>query len=412
MGDEEAPAVNESERQLRALLRNSSDMITVVAPDATVLYQTGAARAVIGREPEELEGANLTEWVESEDHPLLLELCQTVESASGELRLQHADGSVRICEVRATGLVDESAWWGAVLNIQDISEKRKLELELRLAQKLESVGQLAAGIAHEINTPVQFISSSVHFVKDSLRDVFGLLEQIESQLREAADRGAVEPQLLDRIADAHYEADLDYLLERVPEALTRSLDGLARVAEIVSAMRTFARPPTATMEPVDINEAISNTLVVAANEYKHVAEVGCDLGQVPFVHGNAGDLNQVLLNLIVNASHAIADTIGDSGQLGRIEIRTGADQGDLTIAISDTGGGIPAEIEERVFDPFFTTKDVGRGTGQGLAISRTIIERHSGELTFETEPGHGTTFTIRLPLKAAAADDQPLADAA
>src|SRR5207302_249153 len=161
----------------------------------------------------------------------------TIGSASGELRLQHSDGSVRICEVRATGLVDESAWWGAVLNIQDISEKRKLELELRLAQKLESVGQLAAGIAHEINTPVQ---------------------------------------------------------------------------------------------------SISNTLVVAANEYKHVAEVGCDLGQLPFVHGNAGDLNQVLLNLIVNASHAIADTIGDSGEPGRIEIRTRADHGDVTIAVSDT----------------------------------------------------------------------------
>jgi PAS domain S-box-containing protein len=404
--------MSESERQLRALLRNSSDMITVVAPDATIMHQTGAVRVVIGHEPEDLEAGNLADWVDPEDVPALLELCQTIESASGELRLRHADGSVRICEVRATGLVDESAWWGAVLHIHDISDKRKLELELRLAQKLESVGQLAAGIAHEINTPVQFISSSVHFVRDSFGDVITLLQEIEAQLQAAAERGAIEPELLARIADAREEADLDYLLERVPEALTRSLDGLARVAAIVSAMRTFACPPSTVMEPVNINEAIDNTLVVAANEYKHVAEVSCDFGQLPLIQANAGDLNQVLLNLIVNASHAIADTVGDSGQLGTIRITTRADQDHLLVTIADTGGGIPGEIAERVFDPFFTTKDVGRGTGQGLAISRTIVDRHHGELTFETEPGTGTTFTIRLPLGAAAADDHPLADAA
>jgi PAS domain S-box-containing protein len=404
--------VSEAERQLRALLNNSSDMITVVAPDATIMHQTGAVRSVIGHEPEELEGTNLGDWVDPEDLPQLLELCQTVESASGELRLRHADGSARICELRATGLVDESAWWGAVLHIHDISDKRKLELELRLAQKLESVGQLAAGIAHEINTPVQFISSSVHFVKDSFGDVIALLQEIDTQLQGAAERGAIEPELLARIAGAREAADLDYLLERVPDALTRSLDGLTRVAAIVSAMRTFARPPTTVMEPVDINEAISNTLVVAANEYKHVAEVSCDLGELPFVQANAGDLNQVLLNLIVNASHAIAEAVGDSGRLGKIHVTTRAEQHALSIAIADTGGGIRAEIAERVFDPFFTTKDVGRGTGQGLAISRTIIDRHHGELTFETEPGQGTTFTIRLPLSATEHESTPLADAA
>jgi two-component system NtrC family sensor kinase len=387
-------------------------MITVVAPDASVLYQTGAVRAVLGHEPEELEGRNLADWVDPDDIQLLLELCQTVESAGGELRLRHADGGVRVCEVRAAGLVDESAWWGAVLSIQDISEKKMLELELRLAQKLESVGQLAAGIAHEINTPVQFISSSVNFVKDSFSDVTGLLEAIEAQLSDAAERGAIEPELLTRIAEAREAADLEYLLERVPQALARSLDGLERVATIVAAMRTFARPPTTIMEPVDINEAIKNTLVVAANEYRHVAQVTCDFGEIPLAQGNAGDLNQVLLNVIVNASHAVAEVVGDSGKLGSVHLRTFAESNHIAITIADTGGGIPADIAERVFDPFFTTKDVGRGTGQGLAISRTIIDRHRGHLSFESTPGNGTTFAIHLPLAATKSEGHTLADAA
>jgi PAS domain S-box-containing protein len=389
--------VGDSERQLRALLRNSSDMITVVAADASVMYQTGAVRSVLGREPDQLEGRNLADWVDPEDVALLLELCQTVESAAAELRLRHVDGSERVCEVRATGLFDEAAWWGAVLNIHDISERKRLELELRLAQKLESVGQLAAGIAHEINTPVQFISSSVQFVKNSFRDVSELLEAIDGQLRDAAQRGAMEPELLTRVAEAREAADLEYLLERVPQALARSLDGLDRVATIVAAMRTFARAPTTLIEPVDLNEAIKNTLVVAANEYRHVADVTCDFGDIPLVNGNAGGLNQVMLNLIVNASHAIADVVGDSGKHGTIHIRTSAEPNEIAITIADSGGGIAAQIAQRVFDPFFTTKEVGRGSGQGLAISRTIIDGHRGELTFESDPGNGTTFTIRLP---------------
>ncbi|MGZ6616346.1 MAG: sensor histidine kinase, partial [Solirubrobacteraceae bacterium] len=179
-------------------------------------------------------------------------------------------------------------------------------------------------------------------------------------------------------------ADVEYLLERIPAALTRSLDGLSRVAELVGAMRTFAHPPTTSLAPVDINEAIKTTLIVAANEYKHVAEVTCEFGEIPLVQGNAGDLNQVLLNLIVNASHAIAQVVGDSGQRGSIQISTVAQHDAVTITVTDTGGGIPAEIAERVFDPFFTTKEVGHGTGQGLAISRTIVDRHGGQIAFQT----------------------------
>jgi PAS domain S-box-containing protein len=391
--------LRESEQRLDALLHNCSDMITVVAVDATVLYQADSVRSVLGRTPCELVGADLSQWVQPEDVPQLLSLCRTAETAEAELNFRHADGSVRACEVRATSLLDHPAWHGVVLNIRDVSGRKRLEIELRLAQKLESVGQLAAGIAHEINTPIQYVSSSMDFLDGAFADMAELNEAYAA-LCEAAARAGVDPDALTRITEAEDAADLEYLRERVPAALERSRDGLKRVAKIVGAMRVFGHPSTNGTAPVDVNAAIENTLIVAASEYKYVADVTTDLGDIPAVLSNGGDINQVLINLIVNSCHAIADIVGDSGERGRIDIRTSLDGDAAVITIADTGGGIPAAIADRVFDPFFTTKEVGKGTGQGLAIARTIIDRDGGELTFETRPDEGTTFTIRLPLTA------------
>jgi hypothetical protein len=201
------------------------------------------------------------------------------------------------------------------------------------------------------------------------------LNEAYSALCEAAARAGVDPDALARVAEAEEAADLEYLRERVPAAVERSRDGLKCVAKIVGAMRVFGHPSTNGKAPVDVNAAIENTLVVAASEYKYIADVTTDLGDVPPVLSNGGDINQVLINLIVNSCHAIADLVDDSGERGRIDIRTSVDGDAAIITIADTGGGIPASIAERVFDPFFTTKDVGKGTGQGLAIARTIIDR-------------------------------------
>ncbi len=395
--EREQRVLRESEQRLDALLRKSSDMITVVAVDGTVLCQAGSVRSVLGHAPGELLGAKLTDWVDSAEIHVLLELCETSDAAGAELRLRHADGGLRACEVRATCLVDHPAWAGVVLNIRDVSVRKRLEVELRLAQKLESVGQLASGIAHEINTPVQFVSGSVAFLAGAWADVEALLGAYES-LRDAFARAEIDPELLERVRAAEETADLEYLRERVPLALERSRDGLARVAKIVAAMRVFGHPPTSGTGPVDLNAAIETTLVVSANEYKYVADIATDLGELPPALCNAGDINQVLINLIVNASHAISDVVAHTEQRGRIEIRSRVDGDTAVVTIADTGGGIPEEIAVRVFDPFFTTKEVGRGTGQGLAIARTIIDRDGGELTFDSHPGQGTTFTIRLPL--------------
>jgi signal transduction histidine kinase len=261
--------------------------------------------------------------------------------------------------------------------------RRALELELRRAQKLESVGQLAAGVAHEINTPIQFVGDNLRF----LHDAFGeLLEAVRPA------HGAQTP--------AEAGMDVEFLAEEVPLAVAQALEGVERVATIVRAMKAFGHPTEAGQRANDLNEALRNTITVARNELKYAAEVQTDLADLPPVVCNLGDLNQVFLNLLVNAAHAIAEVVAE-GERGRITVRTRPDGPDVVIVVEDTGGGIPEAVRERVFDPFFTTKEVGRGTGQGLALARTIIEQHRGSIEFETEVGRGTTFTIRLPVAGA-----------
>jgi two-component system, NtrC family, sensor kinase len=208
-------------------------------------------------------------------------------------------------------------------------------------------------------------------------------------------------------AQAEAAADLDYLLENMPAALDRALDGLNRVAVIVRSMKDFAHPDHTAMADADLNRGIESTLVIANNEYKYVADVETSLGELPPVRCHAGEINQVVLNIVVNAAHAIGDQVRGTGKKGRITIATFRDGDDAVVRITDSGGGIPESVRDRIFDPFFTTKEIGKGTGQGLSMARSIVvEKHDGRLDFETEAGVGTTFTMRLPIagKALALD--------
>ena len=194
-------------------------------------------------------------------------------------------------------------------------------------------------------------------------------------------------------------ADVVLAEAEIPKAIAQTLDGVGRVATIVRAMKEFAHPDSGEKAVADLNKALTSTLTVARNELKYVADVETDLGDIPSVSCHLGDLNQVFLNLLVNAAHAIGDTVKESGGKGRIGVRTTCEGDNVCVAISDTGGGIPEHVRSKIFDPFFTTKGVGRGTGQGLAIARSIVvDKHGGSLTFETEVGEGTTFFIRLPV--------------
>jgi signal transduction histidine kinase len=280
----------------------------------------------------------------------------------------------------------------------DVTDQRRLENELAQAQKLESVGRLAAGVAHEINTPVQFVSDSVHFVREAMDDLSGIVDKYR-ELRSATENGTGVAAAAKAAEEAEDDADLDYILENAPVALDRARDGLGRVAAIVRSMKEFAHPDRKEMAHVDINQAISSTLVIATNEYKYVAEIETGFNELPPVNCYAGEINQVVLNLIVNAAHAIADVVKGTADKGKIRVATRVIGEQIEIAISDTGRGIPVDVRSRIFDPFFTTKEVGKGTGQGLAIARTVVvDKHGGTLHFETEVGQGTTFYIRLPI--------------
>jgi signal transduction histidine kinase len=284
----------------------------------------------------------------------------------------------------------------------DVTDQRRLENELAQAQKLESVGRLAAGVAHEINTPVQFVSDSVSFVREAMDDLSQIVDRYR-ELRTATEQGADIAAAAKAAEEAEDDADLDYILENAPVALDRARDGLGRVAAIVRSMKEFAHPDRKEMAQVDINQAIKSTLVIATNEYKYVAEVETAFGDLPQVNCYAGEINQVVLNLIVNAAHAIGDVVKGTQHKGRIRVSTRVLDDQVEIAIADTGKGIPVEVRSRIFDPFFTTKEVGKGTGQGLAIARSVVvEKHGGALYFETELGQGTTFYIRLPISGPA----------
>jgi signal transduction histidine kinase len=282
----------------------------------------------------------------------------------------------------------------------DITEMRRLGREQAAAQKLESVGRLAAGVAHEINTPVQFVSDNVQFVRSSMTDLSSVIGAYR-QLQLAVNSGEDIVTAARLAADAEKKADLDYILENVPLAVESSIDGLGRIATIVRSMKEFAHPDQAQKIFADLNHAIRSTLVIAHNEYKYVADIDTQFGELPLVQCHLGEINQVILNLLVNASHAIADAIKDGPGRGKLTVSTRLDGDAVEIAIADTGSGIPEAIRDRVFDPFFTTKEVGKGTGQGLALAHSaIVVKHGGTLRFETECGKGTTFFIRLPVNA------------
>lgn len=293
---------------------------------------------------------------------------------------------------------------GFALIGSDVTERQMLEVQLHAAQKLESVGTLAAGIAHEINTPMQFVGDNVRFVAGAMKPLSGLLALVPD-LRAAALDSGQRDELAERLDELLADVDVEFVRDELPLALSETLDGIERVTTIVRAMKDFSHPGSAGVALADVNHAVLTTLSVARNEYKYMADVETDLGELPQVECWMADLNQVFLNLLVNGTHAIREKLGDgSGERGLLRVTTARVGEHVELRFSDSGTGIPEHARSHVFDQFFTTKEIGRGTGLGLSICRAVVvEKHGGTLDFETELGVGTTFIIRVPITQEAA---------
>lgn len=315
-----------------------------------------------------------------------------------EFRIVRPKGEVRTMEGHSFPIRSDD---GSVVRIggivRDVTEMRQQEQALRLAQKLEAIGQLAAGIAHEINTPSQYVSDNLAFLEEAMGELTPVLSAI-SQAMKASGGDDTATGLRALVG----KVDFEFLQEEIPLAISQSREGIDQIKHIVLAMKDFSHPGD-TLDAADLNQLIKSTVTVARNEWKYVADLKLDLDEeLPFVSCIASALNQVVLNLVVNAAHAIGDANSGSDKgLITIQTRKGS-QSDVIIQVTDDGPGIPEHIVGRIFDPFFTTKEVGKGTGQGLAIAYSVItDRHGGALSVESQVGHGTCFTIRLPIAAA-----------
>lgn len=320
---------------------------------------------------------------------LVYKIAHSVQRFVHELRESHE--ALRVANSQAVK---------ANTKLQDsINERDLLQGQLLEAQKLESIGQLAAGIAHEINTPTQFVGDNVRFLQAEFKGVLKLLDHCARQLdTDATPQGWEERS--QKIVQALEEMDYEFLRDEIPQALDQSIDGIDRIAKIVNAMKEFSHPGSSVMDPADINSAIKSTTVVCSNRWKYAAEIKFDLDEdVGLVPCMLGEFNQVILNLVVNAADAIESMNNGTGEKGLIQISTQRHGDSVSICVEDNGGGMPESVRTKIFDPFYTTKEVGKGTGQGLAISwDVIVNKHSGSIVCETDDGVGTKFIIQLPL--------------
>ena len=394
-----------AEKELRltqSSLEDASDAIFWMDAQSRIVYVNEAACRSLDRSREELLSLSIPDInpvVPQEAWRKVWDQLKTRGSMTFETRHQTKQGRVFPVEVTANYLEFDGQEYSFAF-VRDITERRALESQLRHAQKLEGIGQLAAGIAHEINTPTQFVTDNLTFLRDSWKSTHELLEQYRGAIRDAGE--TLPAGVAAALQQAEKSCDLDFIASEVPRAIEQSLDGAHRVAKIVRAMKEFSHPDSADKTATDLNKAIESTITVARNEWKYVSEIIKEFDEtLPAVVCYPGDINQVVLNLIVNAAHAIKEKVKDE-EKGTITVSTRMAGESVEIAVRDTGNGIPETIRSRVFDPFFTTKEVGKGTGQGLALAYTVVvKKHGGKIWFETEVGQGTTFYITLPVKLA-----------
>lgn len=404
--------LDEQATEQRRVLDSLSAFVIGVDGEGRVVEWNQVAQELFGVETTEAIGATFEDlaehWLEGRASASIRECLETRERARcANVIVPEREGRNAECTISFTvNPTDHRSRRGYSLIGADVTERQRLETQLHHAQRLEAVGTLAAGIAHEINTPMQYVGDNLRFVSEQVGPITDLLRALPEAIAEVREAGCEAPKVVD-VEKTVSEMDVDFVAEELPMALGETLEGVERVVRIVRAMKDFSHPGDEGRKAADINRAIETTLDVARNEYKYVADVETEFGDIPLVPSWIADLNQVFLNLVVNAAHAIEDAIEGTTDRGTIRIATapvevdndaGEPESFVEIRISDSGCGIPEDAREKIFDQFFTTKEVGKGTGQGLAIAWAVVcDKHGGQLSFESEVGEGTTFIIRLP---------------
>jgi PAS domain S-box-containing protein len=390
---------------LAAIVEASDAAIVSASLDGRILSWNPAAERMYGYSQEEVKGLNFSLIWPPELVQDFMDILKKLSDGAGVQQREGPrltkDGKQILVSATYSPLSDASGTIVSAFAItRDVTALKFLERQLAQAQKLESIGHLAAGIAHEINTPIQYVSDNIRFLRDSFTRLEELYQSYDRLL--ASVQGGSSPAQPLRDIEAIAKATrAGYLRAEIPKSIADSLDGVERVAEIVRAIKEFSHPGPLEKTALDLNHAIESTVLVSRNEWKYIADLNLDLDpDLPLVRCVPGEFNQVILNLIVNAAHAIAEVVATApGTKGTIGVSTRRDGEWAEIRISDTGTGIPEEARPSIFNPFFTTKAVGKGTGQGLAMAHAVIaQKHGGTITFETELGAGTTFHVRLPI--------------
>jgi len=385
---------------LASVIEQTGDSVIITEPNGVILYVNPAVVQTSGYSKSELLGQKTSVLKSNQNDPAIFrEMWRTITQGKvwlGRIKSKNKDNTpieedVTISPVRN----EEGVITNYVAIMRDVTQIDFLQKQLLKARKMETIGLLAAGIAHEINTPMQYVQNNISFLDCSFEDIATLIRDYQKILETSGVR-------LTKEAGKHLaDINLEFLLGEIPESISETYSGIDRVVEIVSALKEFSHPGSHDKIATDINHVLESTIAVSRNEWKYVAEMETDFDpNLPLVFCLPSQLSQAILNLIVNSAHAIEETgasVPDTP--GRISISTRHDAEWVEIRVSDTGGGIPEEIRERIFDPFFTTKDVGKGTGQGLSIAHgVIVNKHGGDIDFITDLGKGTTFILRLPI--------------
>jgi PAS domain S-box-containing protein len=396
--------LDHSNQDLTMVLENMANVLIATDKNFGIRIANRSTSNVLGYEPEEIMGTSIDKlfhypWLIDAVNKNHFDNSNTVEKE--ELFYNPESGETLSILMSCSLIQGDSSPEGIVCICSDITKRKKLEQDLLQSQKLESIGTLAAGIAHELNTPIQYVRDNTVFLTDEFPGVVSYINKCNETLGKISENNSEFTKIKD-LLNLKNKLDLDYLVEQIPLALNQTKEGAEAVAKIVKSMKEFSHPGTDVKQAINLNAAIQSTTTVSKNEWKYLATLDFDLdSSLPPLLCYPGELNQVMLNLIVNAAHAIEEKRNKNSleELGQIKITTKYIDNNAVITISDTGTGIPESILSMIFDPFFTTKSVGKGTGQGLTLARRIIvERHGGTLSVDSKENIGTVFTITLPI--------------